>query len=103
MTQAQILKAQDFSEISEACPDAKNRITLKRRSKAGERYGRYRVYENSIGQIILDPLISIPASELWLRKNKSALSAVRRGIKQSAQGRIVKKRSLAKCAEDTIE
>ena len=34
--------------------------------------GSYRIYRNSFGQIILDPMVTIPAYEAWLFKNNEA-------------------------------
>ena len=43
---------------------------------------RYHIYSNSMGQIILDPQVTIPASEIWLFRNKKALEMVETGILQ---------------------
>jgi hypothetical protein len=50
----------------------------------------YHVYSNSLGQIILDPQVTIPASEAWLFNNPDALASVRRGLNDAAQGRVSK-------------
>lgn len=100
MTTAQILKAKDFHAIAEVHADSKRRIVLKKVRRAGK---MYRVYENSMGQLILDPLVAIPASEAWLFENKTALASVRRGLKESAEGRLVKRPSLASHAQDALE
>jgi len=42
----------------------------------------YHIYSNSMGQIILDPQVAIPASELWLFRNKKALEMIEVGISQ---------------------
>ena len=100
MTLAQIVKSKEFTEISETRVDSKKRITLK---KVRDGIKRYKVYINEIGQIILDPQVSIPASELWLFKNKTAVTSVRKGLRQSAEGKAVRRRSLAKCADLEID
>lgn len=97
MTYSQILRAQDFSVVAEVRADDKRRVPLKRARHAGR---MYRVYENSLGQIILDPVVTIPASEAWLFDNKPALSSVRKGLKESGEGKVVKLPSLAKHAAD---
>ena len=49
-------------------PDSRNRISLpKKLMKEGI---TYHVYVNSHGQIILDPQVTIPASEAWLFSDK---------------------------------
>ncbi len=85
MTIGQILKSRNFSQVAEVRPDGKNRVPLKQAKPAG----MYRIYRNSEGQIILDPVVTIPASEAWLFDNKSALAAVRKGLKESADGDLV--------------
>lgn len=89
-----------FREVSEVQPDSKKRIVLKRVRNPGK---SYRVYQNESGQILLDPLVTIPASEAWLYKNKEALASVRQGLKESAEGKRVKMRSFAKYADEEIE
>ncbi len=78
--------------------DAKNRVVLK-----GPVARHYQIYRNESGQIILDPQIMIPASEAWLFKNKKALSSVRRGLEESAQGKARKWRKFADHADDKLE
>jgi len=69
-------------------PDAKKRIVL---PKSLVREGiTYAVYHNSIGQIVLDPQVTIPASELWLFENKDALALVQRGLSDAAKGKVSK-------------
>ena len=69
-------------------PDAKRRIILPKIDTLPD--VTYQVYTNSLGQIILDPQVTIPASEAWLYANKEAISAVRRGLQEAAQGKISK-------------
>jgi len=85
----QIIKNDNFRELAvDVKPDAKKRIVL---SKAPVGEGvTYHIYCNEIGQIILDPHISIPASEVWLYKNKEALEAVEIGIREAAEGKVSK-------------
>lgn len=65
-------------------PDAKRRVLLpKQLIKEGV---AYHVYANSQGQIVLDPQITIPASEAWLYQNKDALALVRQGLSDAAEG-----------------
>jgi hypothetical protein len=45
---------------------------------------------NSFGQIVLDPQVTIPASELWLFNNPAALASVQRGLADAAQGKLSK-------------
>ena len=49
----------------------------------------FNIYKNTLGQIVLDPVRAIPASEAWLWENPAALAAVRKGIKESSRGKTV--------------
>ncbi len=89
-----------FREVSEVQPDSKKRVVLKRVKNPGK---SYRVYQNASGQILLDPLVTIPAAEAWLYKNKEALASVRQGLKEAAEGKLSKPRSFAKYADLEID
>jgi len=84
-----IIKDQDFKRVAEGVkPDAKKRIVL---PKVPVQEGiTYHIYSNSIGQIVLDPQVTIPASEAWLFNDSDALASVRRGLSDAAQGRVSK-------------
>jgi len=86
---SQIIKNDNFREIAaNVKPDVKKRIVL---SKAPLAEGvTYHIYCNEIGQIILDPHVSIPASEAWLYNNREAIESVKVGLKQSSEGKITK-------------
>lgn len=86
---SQIIKNDNFREIAaNVKPDGKKRIVL---SKAPVAEGvTYRIYCNEIGQIILDPHVSIPASEVWLYKDREAFEAVEAGIREASEGKITK-------------
>jgi hypothetical protein len=69
-------------------PDAKKRVVL---PKDLVREGvTYRIYSNSLGQIVLDPQVTIPASEAWLFSDPDALASVRRGLSDAAKGKVSK-------------
>ncbi|OGO24846.1 MAG: hypothetical protein A2144_04025 [Chloroflexi bacterium RBG_16_50_9] len=84
-----IIKDTEFQRVAEGVkPDAKKRVVL---PKAQVREGvTYHIYTNSLGQIVLDPQVTIPASEAWLFNNPDALASVRRGLDDAAQGRVSK-------------
>ncbi len=86
---ARIIKDIAFQRVAESVkPDAKKRVVL---PKAQVREGvTYHIYSNSLGQIVLDPQVTIPASEAWLFKNPEALASVRRGLSDAAKGRVSK-------------
>jgi len=84
-----IIKDAEFKRVAESVkPDAKKRIVL---PKITVFEGiTYHIYSNSDGQIVLDPQVTIPASEAWLFKNPDAIASVRRGLSDAAQGRVSK-------------
>jgi hypothetical protein len=49
----------------------------------------YRVYQNTLGQIILDPMETIPAHEAWLFKNKKAHASVMTGLEEARAGKLL--------------
>ena len=69
-------------------PDAKKRVVLPK-LPLGEGI-TYHIYSNSLGQIVLDPQVTIPASEAWLYNNPEALASVRRGLADAANGKVSK-------------
>jgi len=93
-----VLKNTDFELISEfAQPDAKKRLSL------GESLGgatAYNIYRNPLGQLILDPVKAVPASEMWLYENAEALASVKQGLRESAEGKSVERGSFARHARD---
>jgi hypothetical protein len=84
-----IIKNSDFKGIARNVkPDAKKRVIL---PKALVREDvTYHIYSNSLGQIVLDPQVSIPASEVWLFMYPEAASSVRRGLEDAAKGKVSK-------------
>jgi len=69
-------------------PDTKRRVLLPK-ALVGEDT-LYHICTNSSGQIILDPQVTIPASEAWLFKNPDTIATVRRGLAEAAQGKVSK-------------
>ena len=82
-----ILKDAEFEAVTEARMDSKHRVTLGR--MLSDQVTSFRVYRNAHGQIVLDPMVSIPAHEVWLFKNKRASELVRRGLEDARKGRLV--------------
>ncbi len=96
MPTAAVIKNPDFQLVTEfAQPDAKKRLSL------GEALGEataYNIYKNSLGQLILDPVKTIPASETWLYENAQALASVKQGLRESAEGKTLYRGSFARHA-----
>jgi hypothetical protein len=87
--ESKIIKNDKFRRVAaNVKPDAKKRIVI---STACQADGiTYHVYCNEIGQIILDPQISVPTSEIWLYTDPEAREAVTAGLKEAAQGKVSK-------------
>lgn len=49
---------------------------------------QYRALVNQMGQIVLDPVITVPAREFWLLQNPEALASVVRGVEQAKRGEL---------------
>lgn len=84
-----IIKNTDFKRVARGVkPDSKKRVVLPKVLVSEDI--TYHIYSNSLGQILLDPQITIPASEAWLFNNPDALSLVRQGLADAADGRVSK-------------
>jgi len=75
----------EFIEVDTRTVDERKRVTLG--TMIGE-FTRVRVLKNSRGEILLQPIAEIPASEVWLFQNQEALDLVRTGLKESAEGKV---------------
>jgi len=86
---ATIIKDTDFKKVAGSVkPDTKKRVVLP--TALVQEDVIYHIYHNSVGQILLDPQITIPASEAWLFNNPKALESVRRGLDDAAHGKVSK-------------
>ncbi len=84
-----IIKDAQFQRIAEGIkPDAKKRVVLS--GVQVEEGVTYHIYTNSLGQVVLDPQVTIPASEAWLFRNPEAIGVVRRGLADAAEGNVSK-------------
>ncbi len=84
-----VIKDQVFEKIADSVkPDTKKRVVLQHVPM--HKGITYHIYKNSLGQIVLDPQVTIPASEIWLFNNLEALTSVRVGLVDAAQGRVSK-------------
>ena len=80
-------------------PDSRRRVALGRAlDDLGD--ASFDVYKDERGRIILDPRISIPASEAWLFRNRKALESVRRGLRDAEEGKTKTLGSFAEYADD---
>ncbi len=77
----------EFEEIATHTVDDRRRVTL---GALPQDTRRVRIYKNARGELLLQPVIEIPASEVWLFQNKGALQAVQQGLEDADQGRITR-------------
>jgi hypothetical protein len=84
---SEIIKSNKFRKVAANIkPDLKKRVVLSKIQLPDD--VTYHIYCNDVGQIILDPQISIPASEAWLFNNPEYLKVIEKGLKQAARGKI---------------
>ncbi len=74
-------------------PDAKGRITLGAMAKG---VSSYRAHRSDNGKIVLEPFVEIPAREHWIYKNPEAMAALEQGLREAAEGKVVRMPSFAK-------
>jgi hypothetical protein len=82
------LHAEDFKDFGftirkdHVQPDTRGRVALGPTLSNPD----YRVLVNDAGQILLDPIVSIPASEAWMWENPALRESMNRALEQAAQG-----------------
>jgi hypothetical protein len=97
MPTSTVIKDSDFQLVSEfAQPDAKKRLSL---GAALRDATAYNIYSNPLGQLILDPVKTIPVSEMWLYENPPALASVKQGLRESAGKKSVYRGSFVRHAK----
>lgn len=69
-------------------PDAKRRVVLP--AKLVNEDITYHIYANKLGQIVLDPQVTIPASEAWIFNNPDILASAKQGLSDVSEGRVSK-------------
>jgi hypothetical protein len=80
------LKVDDeFEEVSTHTVDGRQRVTLGDLVKDTR---RVRVYRNARGELLLQPVMEVPAAEVWLFQNPEALTGVKKGLEDAATGRV---------------
>jgi hypothetical protein len=77
----------EFKEVDTRTIDDRNRLTLGELLKGSK---RVRLYKNKRGEVLVQPVVEIPASEIWLFQDKEALENVKKGLKDAGEGRISK-------------
>jgi hypothetical protein len=86
--QNDIIKINDeFQEIDTRTIDSRNRLTI---GELALGFNRVKIYKNQLGEILIKPVVEIPASELWLFQNKEAFENVQQGLQDLSEGKISK-------------
>jgi hypothetical protein len=82
-------------------PDSKGRISLGHYIAEG--VSAYSITESKDHKLILEPYVEMPAREKWLFNNKTALTKVKRGLKDAAEGRLIDKGNFSQYVDDDID
>ena len=77
----------EFQELGTRTIDERNRLTLGLLIKGSK---RVRIYKNDHGDLLLQPLVELPASELWVFENEEVIKSLRKGLRDAASGRLSK-------------
>ncbi len=68
-------------------PDERKRLALSAAMPNSIEGLRYRVFKNAQGQILLDPVKSVPAYEAWIYENPKILRSILKGVEDVEAGR----------------
>lgn len=87
-----------FKRVAQADLDSRRRVSL---GKVGRpEHTRYEILENALGEILLVPLVSVPAREMIVWENAQVRSSLVRGMEQAAQGKVVDLGGFAQYADE---
>lgn len=84
-----------LKQLKRVRPDSKGRVSL---GALAAGVSSFTIIKDH-GRLILEPNIEIPAQEKWLWDNKQALKQVKKGLHDSAAGRIKSRGDFKKFAE----
>jgi hypothetical protein len=84
-----IIRDKDFKGVAKSVKvDSKRRIVLP--ASLVKEDITFHIYTNNAGQIVLDPQVTIPASELWVFQNPHISASLKKGLEDAAEGRVSK-------------
>ena len=82
---------ESFTEVATKSIDERKRISIGGLAASlFKGITRFRIFRGAQGDVLLRPVVEVPAREVWLYKNKAALKSVRKGLRESAQGKTAK-------------
>ncbi|MFC1967445.1 hypothetical protein ACFLV2_02275 [Chloroflexota bacterium] len=83
------IRENDYRKVGKIIrPDTRRRLPLPK-SLVQEGIS-FQIWVNSDGQILLDPQVTIPASEAWVFQNPEILALAKQGLADTAEGRTSK-------------
>lgn len=87
-----------FQAVGIRTVDAKKRIGLgeKISNFIRETPEAYKVFVDEEGDILLRPVVTIPAREAWVYQNPEVLAQIRSGLSEAKQGKTQKVKDLGK-------
>ena len=95
------IKSGKFKEIDVKGLDSKNRISLSKKVlKFFKKVDAFKIFVGKEGDILLRPMVNIPARESWIYENTKALSQVRQGLAEARAGKTEKVNNLDKFFEN---
>ncbi len=111
MTHKVVAVGNEFEFVGESGIDERKRLSLTKAlailktklGDIGDEAIHFKVYINDAGQLLLEPAVSVPVREMWLYRNPAALTKVREGLAQAAEGKLHDLGSFAKYADDELE
>jgi len=77
---------EDTGKVTE--PDNRHRVNLGSAVDIPKGM-HYRVKQNDKGQILLDPVVLVPAYEMWFHKNPKRVAEFKESVAQAEAGQLV--------------
>lgn len=80
---------QDFKPLDDRILDSRGRITISEdwTHNAPQKIRSFKVFQNSDGDLLLRPEVSIPAREAWIYKNPKIRASIQKGIQEAKEGK----------------
>lgn len=93
-----------FWSVGVKTVDSKNRITLGgaiwKLTNSDLKADAYKVFVGQEGDILLQPVVTIPSREAWIYRNPKVLKKIRKGLVEAKQGKLEKVKDLERFLEN---
>jgi ABC-type nitrate/sulfonate/bicarbonate transport system substrate-binding protein len=100
----EVIKTKEkFINIDTKPLDSKKRINLGKKvleAAGSPGANQFQVFIGTEGDILLRPLMAIPAREAWIYQNPAALRKLRQGLKEAGEGKLKEVKNLEKFLEE---